>query len=254
MGDVWWPKATRDVMEDCGPFLAAPAKGVLHTTEGGSYAGARGSYVANRCAPHFTVSFESGSFQAWQHIPLDQAARALERPGNIQTNRAHAIQIEIVGFADAAKAAQTGGTHVTAFGGPYLAGMAELMRWIEANAGVRNHAANFLEYPASSGNSSVRFTAEAWMSFDGWCGHQHVPDNSHGDPGNINIGALVSGVAGNGGNPPPPPPAPARLPGAAGGATAPRGGTLFGGHEGRGFSFGGAPFAPTLPGIGIKAG
>jgi hypothetical protein len=30
-----------------------------------------------------------------------------------------------------------------------------------------------------------------WTRFNGWCGHQHVPNNDHGDPGNIDIGYLL---------------------------------------------------------------
>jgi hypothetical protein len=30
-----------------------------------------------------------------------------------------------------------------------------------------------------------------WRGFDGWCGHQHVPNNTHGDPSDINIHALL---------------------------------------------------------------
>ena len=30
-----------------------------------------------------------------------------------------------------------------------------------------------------------------WMAFSGWCGHQHVPENDHWDPGRINISRLL---------------------------------------------------------------
>ncbi|HEY6222818.1 MAG TPA: hypothetical protein VIW26_03470, partial [Gemmatimonadales bacterium] len=41
-------------------------------------------------------------------------------------------------------------------------------------------------------NNGVRFTAAAWLAFDGWCGHQHVPNNDHGDPGAIDIARLLA--------------------------------------------------------------
>jgi hypothetical protein len=38
-------------------------------------------------------------------------------------------------------------------------------------------------YPESYGAGGQRFSFARWRSFYGWCGHQHVPENAHGDPG-----------------------------------------------------------------------
>ena len=157
---------------------------VLHTTEGGSYEGARGAYSGTH--PHFTVSYQRGFFQAWQHASILKSAKALKHPyGGVHTNLAGAIQIEIVGQA----------VNAPKFPQKYLDGIATLMRWIESAKGIPKRAATFLAYPASSGNSRVRFSDRAWVEFSGTCGHQHVPDNSHGDPGAININYLL-GVSG----------------------------------------------------------
>jgi hypothetical protein len=32
---------------------------------------------------------------------------------------------------------------------------------------------------------------DEWNAFNGWCGHQHVPENSHWDPGKLNIDHLT---------------------------------------------------------------
>ena len=53
--------------------------------------------------------------------------------------------------------------------------------------GLKLVAPDFLPYPASYGASPARFTPEEWNHFVGICGHQHVPENVHGDPGNIDI-------------------------------------------------------------------
>ena len=34
-------------------------------------------------------------------------------------------------------------------------------------------------------------TNDEWNDFDGWCGHQHVPENEHWDPGKLDIGRLL---------------------------------------------------------------
>lgn len=37
----------------------------------------------------------------------------------------------------------------------------------------------------------VRLTDERWRRYSGWCGHQHVPHNAHGDPGAIDVTRLL---------------------------------------------------------------
>jgi hypothetical protein len=183
---AWWSEATKDPGNDAGGFTVGSFKGVLHTTEGRhpSFGAARHEFVVNNSWPHFTVSFESGAFQAWQHVPVTKAARSLKHPrGTVETNRARAIQIEIV----------AGATHINELPPGYLVGLAQLMRWIEAQVGVTRSALPFEAYPASFGlHNGVRLDAAKWLAFNGWCGHQHVPFNDHGDPGAINIKKLVA--------------------------------------------------------------
>lgn len=181
MAFEWYPEATKAELENSGPMFVTPWRGVLHTTEGGSYAGAYGAYKANRSAPHFTVSFEGSKFRVWQHVPLNRAARALaNKGGGVETNRTRCIQIEIVGFA-----AQSGN-----FPSAYLDGIARLMRWIEANTGIKRQGPG-RAFASAYGQSSLRFNHAEWNSFSGWCGHCHVPENNHWDPGTINIDALL---------------------------------------------------------------
>src|SRR5687767_1601043 len=97
MAELWYPAAKADEMANAGEFIVGPpARGVLHTTEGSHYDGARGEYLRKRIAPHFTVDGRD----VYQHVPLDRAARALEnRDGGVQTNLWSAIQIEVVARA-----------------------------------------------------------------------------------------------------------------------------------------------------------
>ena len=197
--NLWCPWANRDVLGNAGDYLGTePYCGVLHTTEGVTYAGARAAYVKNNSAPHFTITYERQAVKLYQHSPLDRAGRALKNAsGGVQTNRRRCIQIEIVCFADMAKAVAYKGIYVAGLPDPYLAGIASLMRWIEGETGIQPNYPTFKKYPASYGtNNGVRFSFSQWRSFNGWCGHQHVPENSHGDPGEIPITRLF--------DPPPP--------------------------------------------------
>lgn len=191
MSEMWYPIAIRDVFKDSGGFIDGYEwRGVLHTTEGTTYAGARPSYAAGN-SPHFTVSFETGAFKVWQHIPLNKAARALAHPaGTPETNRARCIQIEIV-----AKAASSGTLQRE-----YLAGIGRLMRWIESNTGIKRTALDFKGpnegIVLAKATSPIRLSGAAWTKFNGWCGHQHVPFNAHWDPGDIDIDFLLKFEAG----------------------------------------------------------
>lgn len=184
--EKWDPAATHEPFPDSGTFIAGPYRIVLHSTEGASYAGARSAYRSARVSPHFTASYEAGRFQLWQHVALDRAATALEhRAGTVHTNRQSAIQIEVVAFA--AKPAWPAGL---------ISGVADLINWIMAQTGAQPTAARFIPYPASYGESNgVRFSTAEWLAFNGVCGHQHVPNQSHGDPGAINVAALLPATA-----------------------------------------------------------
>jgi hypothetical protein len=184
MSDLWWSEAARDALcPTTLTFTGGPPKGVLHTTEGTTLAAAVGAYRTANSWPHFTLTFEGGRFAASQHIALNFAARSLAHTAGAQeTNRDGAIQCEIVWHAaDAANMPLA-----------FLAGIQRWMRWVETNAGVKRHAPVFKAYPASYGVANgVRMSTAQWDTFDGWCGHQHVPENDHGDPGAIDIAYLL---------------------------------------------------------------
>lgn len=182
MAELWYPEAIKDELPNAGYMLTSSWRGVLHTTEGSSYAGAKSAYVGNRSAPHFTVSFEGGVFRVRQHIPLNRAARALRNlTGGVDTNRLRCIQIEIVGFA-----AKPG-----AISGAYADGTGRLMRWIEANTEIKRIGPG-RAFATAYGQNHLRFSNAEWMAFNGWCGHCHVPENDHWDPGAIDINHLLS--------------------------------------------------------------
>lgn len=173
---IWYPAATVVTGNTGGTYTGGPFKGVLHTTEGGTAAGAIGAYRKNNSWPHFTVDRDG---MVYQHNPIDQASRALKNlAGGAQTNRDSAIQIEVVGRADSPvwPLVQT-------------AALQLLMRWIEVQTGIKQTGPVFHGGGATA-VQPFRFTAAQWDAFNGWCGHQHVPENTHWDPGAIDIKKL----------------------------------------------------------------
>lgn len=193
--NVWCPfaKQNRAPTKYWGTYTGGPFKGVLHTTETASftphstlYGGWHTSY------PHFTIILvhfhDHDEVWIYQHIPLDRAARALKNlSGGVQTNTDKAIQIEIVWFAgDAQNMPKI-----------LLDAIGKLMRWIEQETGIQRRAIDgFHFYPPENniqlGREPWRMSGAKWDGFDGWCGHQHVPENVHGDCGKIDIGYLLN--------------------------------------------------------------
>jgi hypothetical protein len=169
----WYPGAKRSLtFPGSGSYVFGPYRGVLHSTEGSSLAGALGAYRSTGNYPHFTV--DGATIE--QHCPINVGATALEhRSGTIDTNRASAIQIEIVG-----KAAEAPG-----FPPALIANLAELMRWVEEQTGI-----SFAGHRVFA-STPVRMTDAEWAHFNSWCGHQHVPNQSHWDPGALLIDKLA---------------------------------------------------------------
>jgi hypothetical protein len=138
-------------------------------------AGALATYARTGGYPHLTVDQKNIE----QHCSLDVGATALQNaPGGVETNRLGAMQIELVGFANKIDIET-------------LENLRPLMIWLEKKYGIKAISPTFLRYPDSYGKSRVRLSAGDWQTFDGWLGHQHVPENFHGDPGTIDMAFLL---------------------------------------------------------------
>lgn len=197
--ELWYPEAVRNpATRDGGLFEAGrPYRGVLHTTESLSFNPSTTNYGGwHTSYPHFTAVDRSSQVVIYQHIPIDRASRALANPaGGVETNRARSIQIEIVG-----KAAES-----QSMAPRLLGALSRWMRWVEAQTGMSRRAPFEFRGSEAYGTGGVaRMTAAEWNEFDGWCGHQHVPENSHWDPGRIRIDELLGAAPA-----PPPEPEPA---------------------------------------------
>jgi endonuclease I len=151
-------------------YTGEPFRIVHHVTDGSTYAGARSAYVQNRSEPHFTV--DAGTI--YQHIDTGLAARSLKNaPGGVQTNRANAVQIEVVGFSGKPKKEAT------------LRHVERLCRWIERTHGIPREWPNGKPLPPRNGRDpgGHNRNAQTWRARGGHYGHCHVPENDHWDPG-----------------------------------------------------------------------
>jgi hypothetical protein len=177
----WHPHAIRIPGRTAGLHAGGGRKIVWHTTEGHSASGAIAEYRAHGGWPTFTFEYlVNGRSRVYQHMPISQAARALRHPSGPETNRANAVQVEIVGFARDAP---------TWPHDKYRA-IARLARWIEHAWDVpRRTTVRF-------GTPAHRMSGMEFFRYAGHCGHEHVPHNDHYDPGALRINLVLNSVGG----------------------------------------------------------
>ncbi|MFD3802654.1 hypothetical protein ACFWTC_03275 [Streptomyces sp. NPDC058619] len=190
-----------------GAFPGNPMEsnvGVLHTTEGRTLPDYRGG----RDAPNFTAlpDIPNKRLRWYQHFDFDTSSRALMNlAGGVETNTANAVQIELVGTCDERKAVTWDGKRA---GVDYifwpaapdwvLAELAIFVRWAsEAHNLLMQSGVTWKPYKkgqvgGSYGANGVRLTGTQWGDYYGWLGHQHVPENDHGDPGDIDFARVLA--------------------------------------------------------------
>ena len=170
-----------------GTYLAhVPFRGVLHTAESKDYHPSTTTYFGHSNPPHFTVVKKAATTRVYQHYSINVAARALANPtrqvDDVQTNRLAAIQIEICWYA----------AQIQSLPVEIKDALRALMRWIETEAGIQRVSPEFFGDEAYGEGGVARMSTQKWLQFNGWCGHQHVPENVHWDPGLIDIGYLLT--------------------------------------------------------------
>jgi hypothetical protein len=170
-----------------GVFVPAPPRLVLHTTEspGGSLAGAIQTLRAKNAWPNGTV--DPTTRERVEHMAWDAPARALRNEyGGVETNRENVSQIEIVGYA-----------HET----PHWS--QDMLRWLGEQVvgpicrarGIPMNAPTFYSdtagFTLATVNAKQRMSYATWQKFSGICGHQHVPENEHWDPGGLDVASII---------------------------------------------------------------
>lgn len=153
------------------------------------------TYSGGSVAPHATIMPSPGKgVDVRQHTPFSLFARGLVHiAGQPATNTyPYVFQFELVGTC--------------AKGGPGYywpnaddAVLADLYRKVieplNKAFSIPMNAPTWLHYsgnPSSYGNSPVRMSVATFQGWTGWLGHEHVPENLHGDPGLFPWARLVS--------------------------------------------------------------
>lgn len=195
--------------QDAWPGTAMESNvGVLHTTEGRTLPGYRGG----RDAPNFTLlpDIPARKLRVYQHYDFDVSSRALVNlTGGVETNTANAVQFELVGTCDERNAvtwdgARAGVDYIFWPDAPdwLLAELARIVRWSHDQHGIRlESTVTWKAYKkgqvgGSYGANGVRLSGSQWGAYYGWLGHQHVPENDHGDPGNLNFARVLAHALG----------------------------------------------------------
>ncbi|MFF8318013.1 hypothetical protein ACF06V_12685 [Streptomyces bobili] len=198
-GPQHYPGARRDhwYQDDFGGDRMEVNVVVLHTTEGRSLPG----YQGGASAPNLTAvpDLAARKLTWYQHFDIDISSRALRnRPGGVQTNTLNVCQVELVGTCDPelhTKWKASGKAHVYWPKAPgwALLGVARFLAWAHEQHDVPLRGpALWPAYPRSYGNGAgQRMSGARWNDFKGVCGHMHVPENDHGDPGAIDFDELI---------------------------------------------------------------
>lgn len=166
---------------------------VLHTTEGVGWP----SYDGGAKAPNITALpiFALRKLELRGHFPLGMSSRALRNlAGGVQTNQraGGVVQLELIGTSSRTveQAWKLAGRrrNVDYIYWPEapdwaLQGLARIVAELHAQWELPLLAANF---------AGDRLGANAWQSFDGICGHMHVPENDHSDPGAIDGQRIIT--------------------------------------------------------------
>jgi hypothetical protein len=177
-----------------GTTMPTVNKLLLHTTESSGWP----------AYPTFEPTLTYHPFkprgQRWrQHHPINGSASTLANAGAHRTNRDNVCQIEIVAYCDPAKLSST--AHISKISVDAYDELGEFFGWIHREWEVPLKAAPFKAYPGSYGiHNGVRMSVSQFVAYEGLCGHQHAPEQSHGDPGDIDIQAILE--AAKGGQPP----------------------------------------------------
>lgn len=190
--DHLYPGGSRQIF---GPatlsFKKSPAIFVLHTTETMGFP----AYPHGN-EPHLTVDPRRRTWR--QHIPLNKAAYALKAAA-VSTNTWGAIQVEIIGYAATMKDIAQ----------PDLDWLGGLLRMVadQTNIPLISHV-TFAGPSAYGVNGAVRLSNNEWLNYVGFLGHQHVPGNSHWDPGALDITQWMNAITDKTDIPLPPQPTP----------------------------------------------
>jgi peptidoglycan hydrolase-like protein with peptidoglycan-binding domain len=198
-----WADATTQFWDGKYPnqtYTGGKPIGLLHSTETGTWPG----YGAGSSAPHLTLRFDpkARTIAARQHYSTTRPSRALvNRAGGVQTNNARVFQIELIGSCDLTFAKKHGYLYLPDLLEEAWArdALAAVLAAVSESLGIPlTSSVVWANYPGSYGEKAAqRLTGAQWEAYTGWLGHQHAPENDHGDPGDIPIAEILAAAGGD---------------------------------------------------------
>ncbi|HJF51260.1 MAG TPA: peptidoglycan-binding protein [Brachybacterium paraconglomeratum] len=198
-----WADATTQFWDEMYPtqtYTGGEPIGLLHSTETGTWPG----YGAGSSAPHLTVRFDpkARTISARQHFSTTRPSRALvNKAGGVQTNNQRIFQIELIGSCDLTFAKKHGYLYLPDLLEKAWArdALAAVLAAVSESLGIPlTSSVVWANYPGSYGEkASQRLTGDQWEAYTGWLGHQHAPENDHGDPGDIPVAEILAAAGGD---------------------------------------------------------
>lgn len=193
----WWD-------DDWGWDVIIPNVLVVHTTEGygwPTYKSADGKDGAK--APNVTAfpNCKTKTVSFRQHFANEHSSRALVNlAGGVTTNTNNAWQIELIGTCDdryktswGTKKAGVDYIHWPTAPDWALAALADLFAYLTKKF-PSLPLESTVEWAAYNNGltKNVRLTNAQWQAKVGILGHQHVPENTHGDPGLFPVQKVIT--------------------------------------------------------------
>lgn len=197
-----WADATTqfwDAKYSTQAYTGGEPIGLLHSTETGTWPG----YGAGSSAPHLTLRFhpDTRTISARQHFSTTRPSRALvNKSGGVQTNNQRVFQIELIGSCDLTFANKHGYLYLPELLEEEWArdALAAVLAAVSESLGIPlTTSVTWANYPGSYGEKAAqRLSGKEWEAYSGWLGHQHAPENDHGDPGDIPIADILASAGG----------------------------------------------------------
>lgn len=167
------------------------ARAIWHSSEGPTIEACISAVRAANAWPHVSADLRTGRIV--QHLLPSQSARSVSNMGGgVETNRYGVVlQVEVI-----AHAVDPFTRH------PPLVGLDRLLEWMDAN-GVPRHwpSGQPLAYgpderrpgvsPAAYGLANGTRSLTNWVNLGGHYAHSQIPENDHGDPGRVDITAII---------------------------------------------------------------
>jgi len=198
MNDLWLPDGHHWDLHieinrsnnNAGSFTGGGKKFVPHTTEGGNLR-SNESLLHGTNTPHLLFGVDPGE-QHWtviQFLPFNVAGKTLQNDTSdgFATNRANAVQMEIVAFTDHQAAVDSGRLDL------WIPNWSDLMYKRLANLlTLVQHRFDFpTRAPCDFSDLNSRLNDAQWVAASGILGHMHAPDNVHTDPFRLREGFLL---------------------------------------------------------------